>query len=230
MSFLFAGNGRAGLECLEILVNSSEEVSGVLTSRKKSPNIVEFAKKKGLLLPKSLEDVDETTYDNIFSVFYHRLIPDYLLRTADNKINFHGGRLPNYRGRFSNVWEIYNGESTSAVTAHTMEAEYDKGLIVDELSFPISDTETGKSLYDKKTEAVVTLFRHVLDDIHDDCLTYHAPVGENRFYDSLPNKGIIDDSLTMEQQRRLVRALHFPPHSPAIRIINGKRIEIPYRG
>jgi methionyl-tRNA formyltransferase len=101
-----------------------------------------------------------------------RLSPDYLLSFQAPQIlrtplieaasvatlNLHFGPLPRYRGVAPIAWAIINGETATGVTLHHIDPGIDSGDIVASASVAIDPDDTGRTLYDKCTEAGVSLF------------------------------------------------------------------------
>lgn len=52
-------------------------------------------------------------------------------------IGVHHGRVPEYRGRKTTFWEVYNGESVAGVTIQRVDAGIDTGDVVREAAVPI---------------------------------------------------------------------------------------------
>jgi methionyl-tRNA formyltransferase len=57
-------------------------------------------------------------------------------------INFHFAVLPGYRGPEPIFWQLRNGESAGAVTAHRMAADFDTGPVLVALPVPIGPHDT----------------------------------------------------------------------------------------
>lgn len=78
---------------------------------------------------------------------------DFLLKPelfhSDRLYNTHFSLLPKYRGMYTSAWPILNNESYSGVTLHCIDHGIDTGDIIDQQSFPIAFTDTGKDLYEK---------------------------------------------------------------------------------
>ncbi|HWA24553.1 MAG TPA: formyltransferase family protein [Lacunisphaera sp.] len=61
--------------------------------------------------------------------------------------NIHFSRLPAYKGMFTSAWPILNGEKTSGVTLHEIDAGIDTGRIIAQHEFPLAPTETVRTLW-----------------------------------------------------------------------------------
>ena len=64
-------------------------------------------------------------------------------------VNIHPSPLPKYRGATPGPWQIFNGETASAVTFFQIDALPDHGPIITQIPFSISTTETSPTFYEK---------------------------------------------------------------------------------
>lgn len=76
-------------------------------------------------------------FDLVFSVLYDRIIGSSLIDTSGRILNFHPGRLPEYRGVRPVNWALRNGERVSGVTIHEIDSGIDSGPVVSEATFSI---------------------------------------------------------------------------------------------
>jgi methionyl-tRNA formyltransferase len=70
------------------------------------------------------------------SWFWPRRIPDRVLATA-TAIGVHPSLLPRYRGPDPYFWVIDSGDSTTGVTAHLLERDYDTGPVLGQRTLPV---------------------------------------------------------------------------------------------
>ncbi|MGZ5488958.1 MAG: methionyl-tRNA formyltransferase, partial [Candidatus Aminicenantales bacterium] len=68
-------------------------------------------------------------------------------------VNFHAGKLPNYRGRNVVNWALINGETEIGLTAHFMDEGIDTGDILLQKTLPILWTDTYGDLLARVVEA-----------------------------------------------------------------------------
>jgi len=142
-------------------------------------------------------------------------------------INLHGGRLPEYKGCKSNIWAIINDDDRSGVTMHTMTEEFDEGTIVDKKYVPITNEDTGESLYEKTTDAAVKLFKKFVPRFEKNGFLYAEPITSGRYYNkALPNNGEIDWSQLPRDIYNFIRALYHPPFEPAHTMVDGKKLYV----
>lgn len=241
MRILFCGARTAGYKCLKYLLDKKEEIAGVLTlddtkEERWAESVLELANSKGLKTFVQEDTKDHVFIESIkalnpealFSIYYDKIIPAEILKACKWSINIHGGKLPEYRGSFSNIWAIINGEKKTACTAHIMEEKLDSGDILGMKEVSISDEETGKSLYFKISDAVVELFKETYMKLKNGKLERNPQPKEGRYYKrQLPNDGMIDWSWPPKKVHDFIRALNFPPFMPA-RAIIGERTAYVY--
>ena len=72
--------------------------------------------------------------------------------------NIHFSHLPKYKGMYTSVWPLLNGEKSSAVTLHAIDSGIDTGELYDVIKFPIMSDDRARDLYDKYLTAGYELF------------------------------------------------------------------------
>lgn len=170
--------------------------------------------------------VESLSPDAIISMYYRDIIPDNILDIAP-AMNMHAGRLPEYAGVLSSPWAIFNGEDYSGWTYHYMTSKLDAGNIVHSGLVEIGRYDTAYSVYHN-------VMRHALNaDDFDMALArllsgYSGTpqeLSKRRIYrrGQLPGNGVISPTWSDQQIDRLIRALYFPPYSPA-KTIEGYRV------
>ncbi|MCX6135466.1 MAG: formyltransferase family protein [Ignavibacteriales bacterium] len=111
---------------------------------------------KSLLKAARAIDVGVTTLHDLYdvedllflSLEYDRLlVPTYF--RSKKLFNVHFSLLPEYKGAFTSVWPILNGEDHSGVTLHLIDRGIDTGDILFQRRIQISPTETARDLYFK---------------------------------------------------------------------------------
>lgn len=98
-------------------------------------------------------------------------------------INIHASLLPKYRGASPIQWAILNGDEVTGVTIMQMGEGLDDGDILLQKTIPVSEDDTGESLFDKLavlggeaiTEALKLLSEGMISPIpQDDALATHV--------------------------------------------------------
>jgi len=224
MKIVLAANNDAGCETLEYLLNTKNDIVGVLTKdTKKEPFkfLYDYVKEKGIPIL-TYSQVENIKPDILYSVYYHKRLTTNVINSARIALNFHGALLPDYKGCNSNIWTILNNEKESACTAHYLTENFDEGDIVGYERYKIDDDETGKSLYYKHTEHTGKLFRRIHEQIkRGEPLKMITKNAGGKYYNkTLPNNGIIDPSWSPQYIERFIRAFTFSP-LPGAKDING---------
>ncbi|WP_417790780.1 methionyl-tRNA formyltransferase [Terasakiella pusilla] len=80
-------------------------------------------------------------------------------------INLHGSPLPNYRGPDPIYWQIRNGETQSALTAHRLAEDFDTGAIVAQHPFAIGPYDTASRVFSNLTQQIPELLTQIFDQI-----------------------------------------------------------------
>jgi methionyl-tRNA formyltransferase len=234
MKILFSGYRYAGIKALRYLLASGENVVGIITSDSSKDRIPQFevpietiAKLYGIpvFYSPTVEDIKKLKPDIHLCIFYNKIIDKEIIDNVPFNVNFHGGKLPDYKGCYPNIWAIINGEKEIEVTAHVMETDLDSGDIIDTRKVKISETDTGKSLYFKLSKAAVELLIDLLPKFKEGHIITRKQSKGGKFYKrKLPNDGIVDFDDTEKNIYNFIRALDFPPLEPAKMIIDNKII------
>lgn len=228
MRIVLCGYGRAGKESLEHLLQLTDPCNILVFTHNRDDN-------KSFLHALNLSGIAYSTHsinkeipllrtfqpDYLISAYYRHIITDDVLEVVAHKaMNLHPSLLPDYKGCFSSVWAIINGEEITGCTFHYITNSIDAGNILLQKSIPISENDTAYSLYN----TLIDLFmRNFIDAVtrllQGDEGTIQDIHGRSRYYKrEVPFNGVINSKeVTFDFAARFVRAMHFPPH-PAARI------------
>jgi len=170
MRLLFFGDGTWATQSLLRLAQEGWELLGVVTRVEPSdPELLESAQALGLPLfqptkvntPEFVAQVTALRPDLNLSVSYDQILHRPILESAPQGfINFHSGKLPDYRGRNVVNWALINGEKEIGLTAHYVNEEIDTGDIILQRTLPIAWTEG----YGDLLERVVAAFPDLVAD------------------------------------------------------------------
>jgi|HubBroStandDraft_6_1064221.scaffolds.fasta_scaffold199656_2 methionyl-tRNA formyltransferase len=139
-------------------------------------------------------------------------------------LNLHPSLLPHGRGKDPNFWAIVESRPFG-VTIHHVDAGIDAGDIAFQREIPHGWEDTGKTLYDKATAAIVDLFRESYPRI----LAFDVPriaqdhaVGTFHTRRELDPRSLIelDSPCTPREVLNLLRARTFEPF-PGCRFVDG---------
>jgi methionyl-tRNA formyltransferase len=166
MRILIFGDGAwAGRSVLRLCQDGHAVTGVVLRRRPSSDDLQGVAGRVGAVVlqpddPSSVDFVGQVAAlapELVLSVAYDRILRSPLLGVpARGGVNFHAGKLPEYRGRNVVNWAILNGEREIGLTAHVMDEGIDSGAILLQRTLPIGWTDT-----------YADVLRHVVDAMPD---------------------------------------------------------------
>lgn len=241
---VFIGGKQIGVNCLKQLLKrniipeliiANLDDTGVDTWHE---SLVKFAKGKNLRVvhikqvknPEIIKKIKNLAPEIIFCIGGSKIIPDEILTVpALGCLNIHPALLPKYRGRYSTVYAIFNGEKETGVTMHWMDKGIDSGPIIMQKNIPIDNIDTAKTLYDKFTKVGEQLFIRFLKKwLSGEEITSHIQNEKNATYypKGLPNNGLIDWNWNGKQILNFIRAMTFEPFPPAQFMIGNKKMVI----
>jgi methionyl-tRNA formyltransferase len=94
----------------------------------------------------------------LVSLEYDRIVP--VMRFASKRLfNIHFSALPRYRGVYTSIWPVLNGETSVGVTLHYMDPGVDTGDIVANRTFDIPPYATSRDVYQRYMQEGLELFR-----------------------------------------------------------------------
>jgi methionyl-tRNA formyltransferase len=229
-----------GVHCLTALINAGIQIDLVVTHQDDPNENVWFGSVSQLCQEKQIPYITPTANeltalapniaalspDYIFSFYYRHMIPAAILACARiAPLNMHGSLLPKYRGRAPVNWAILHGETQTGATLHVMEVKPDAGDIVGQASVSIEPDETATEVFEKVTQAAVTVIQQVLPEL----IQGKVPRKPNElskgsyFGGRKPADGQIHWDQTAKQVHDLVRAVA-PPYPGAFTDHEGKRM------
>lgn len=87
--------------------------------------------------------------DLLVSMSFNQIFKSRLLDYPRyHAINCHAGKLPFYRGRNILNWALINDEKEFGITVHYIDTGIDTGDIIEQRTFPITDSDTYQTLLD----------------------------------------------------------------------------------
>ncbi len=139
------------------------------------------------------------------------LAPEVIALPTRAAINFHDGPLPEYAGLNTPVWALLNGETQHGITWHLMTREVDRGDILAQRRFDLTDNESALTLNTRCFEAAIESFEQVARGLVDGTLVPRAQASApQRLYKRKDRPlAVIDWSQPAAEIARLVRALDF---------------------
>ena len=232
---------NVGYRCLEELIRQDADIALVFT-HDDSPSeeiwfasVRELAERQGIPvmtsdinLRENVELLKELAPDLLLSFYYRTMIREEVLEIPRlGALNLHGSYLPKYRGRVPVNWAVINGESETGATLHYMVQKPDAGDIVDQEKVAISFTDTALDVFNKVTQAAVTVLSRSIGPLLEGRAP-RTPMDLSRgsyFGGRRPADGLIDWHKSALQIYNLIRGVTHP-YPGAFTILNGKKIVI----
>jgi methionyl-tRNA formyltransferase len=132
------------------------------------PSLMKYANENGIKIS-SLEDV--SSIDNLLfiSLEYDKIISPEIFNSRD-LFNIHFSLLPKYKGMYTSIWPILNGEFKSGVTLHAIDEGIDTGRIIDQIVFDLPLFFTSRDLYFHYIHIGFELFKdNIKNLLNNDC-------------------------------------------------------------
>ena len=178
--------------------------------------------------PATIKAIREANLDYLLVIGWSQLVaPEVFPHVKRALLGMHPTQLPEGRGRAPIPWTILKGLKQSGVSMFELRPEVDSGDIMAVESFDVDPDETATRLYEKASQAHVTLIRRTWPDIiagtlrgqpQDESKATHWPQRS-------PADGEITEQMSLEEIDRLVRATT-RPYPGAFLINDGKKLII----
>ena len=241
MKIVFMGTPDFSLQPLKSLVEVGHDVSLVLTREDKKRNrgelsptpVKELAQELNIpvLTPSKMKDealierLKSENADFFVVVAYGKILPKEILDIPKlGCINIHASLLPEYRGAAPIQWSIIDGKKKTGITTILMDEGLDTGDILKQYELPITDDETGGSLFDKLAilggEAIVDTianFESITPTPQGNATTEYAKMISKQM-------GEIDFNKSATEIERLIRGMN--PWPSAYTKYEGKVLKI----
>ena len=178
MRVLFAGGKNVGCGCLDKLVEHPEvELVAVYAGPDDTAadrwyrSATDIAVEHGtpVYFPKKINSRETValtrslTPDLIVVVYYDQILHSETIRIPGKGcVNLHLALGEDYRGCYPTTHALLDRAQRYGVTLHYIDEGIDTGDIIAQRPVPISDADTGKTLYDNATKAGIELFGDVL--------------------------------------------------------------------
>jgi methionyl-tRNA formyltransferase len=161
----------------------------------------------------------ELTYkiDNLIflSLEFDIIIKPSLFKSK-NLFNIHFSLLPKYRGVYTSIYPILNGEKFSGVTLHLIDKGIDTGDIIEQLSFRIGNNHTSRDLYHRYLKYGIKLMnKNLIKILNGNYKTFSQNHLDSSYYrrDSINFKKIeINLNKTSVEIFNQIRAFIFPEY------------------
>jgi methionyl-tRNA formyltransferase len=232
---------NVGYSCLRELLRQGAHIAAVFT-HEDSPteeiwfaSVLELAERNcipcrvtDINLPENVEFLRTLGPDFLFSFYYRFMIRKEVLDIPrSGALNLHGSFLPKYRGRVPVNWAVINGETETGATLHYMVEKPDAGDIVDQERIAIEFTDTSFDVFNKVTEAAVSLLsRSWALLVSGNAKRMPMDLGAGSYFGGRrPADGLIDWGKGAEEIYNLIRGVTHP-YPGAFTFLDGKKVFI----
>lgn len=197
-TYLLIGQDNLLIECATYLIQQHKHTIRYVISTTNA--IQQWCSNNGIDCFVSFDELlsrNPTGVDYIFSI-----VNGYILKKNEisfarqGAINYHDALLPSYAGVNATTWALVNQEKVHGITWHYINESIDKGDVIHQESFPISDVDTALSLNLRCFEAGYNGFIKIINQIENNQLQSHKQSDIGRSYYSVshvvPNLGFIN--------------------------------------
>jgi methionyl-tRNA formyltransferase len=125
------------------------------------PSLRATAAARGVTCVTSIQAAELIADDMLLSLQFDQIIRLPTLGGA-RAFNLHFSALPAYRGCYTSVWPLRNGEKQAGVTLHVLTAGIDDGNIVGQRVFDVPEWTSSWGLYGLLQDHAYALFREYL--------------------------------------------------------------------
>ncbi len=171
-----------------------------------------FSKDQGLNIVE-LDQVFDIPELIFISLEYDRIIPVHRFSSPE-LYNIHFSLLPKYKGMYTSVWPILNGDKTSGVSLHKIDLGIDTGDLIDQIEFPIDDSDSCRDLYFKYLSFGSLLFKNNIKKLLGRDVLYEKQSVDGASYyakDSIDFSNLmINLNKTAFEIKSQLRAFYFP--------------------
>ncbi|MDD6402453.1 MAG: methionyl-tRNA formyltransferase [Lachnospiraceae bacterium] len=244
MKIVYMGTPEFAVQALVNIIEAGHEVAAVITQPDKPQG-----RSKKLVFPpvkakaieydipvyqpekvrneETLNILKDIMPDVIVVAAYGQILPESILNLPKfGCINIHASLLPMYRGAAPIEWSIIDGQKETGVTTMYMEKGLDTGDMIDKITVPIEDDDTGETLTNKLSKAGAELIIVTLNKLIDGTITREKQDDSKSCYAKMLSKelGLVDFTKSAEELERLIRGLI--PWPCAYTYIDGKSVKL----
>jgi methionyl-tRNA formyltransferase len=172
MKICIAGKNQIAINCLKYIIDylkiDKKDIYSCINQTDKGidswqPSFFKFSVQNGITV-KTINELYK-----IDDLFFISLEFDKIIKPSkfvSNKLfNIHFSILPKYKGMYTSIFPILNGELTSGTTLHLIDSGIDTGDIIDQNEFQIEIQDTCRDLYFKYLKAGEDLFKKNIENI-----------------------------------------------------------------
>ena len=225
LSCLLIGGQSLLIQCAEVWLSKGYHIVGIVSE---DQNVREWSERNAIpCFDPRIEftyELRSVAIDYLFSIANLTVLSDEILSLASRgAVNFHDGPLPCYAGLNATSWALIHRKSHHGITWHLMTHLVDRGDIIKQQLFPISNTDTAFTLNARCYEAALRCFQEMVDELSAGdlkCMPQN-PHGGNYVgrCKRPPLASIIDWSQSAEDIDALFRGLDFGHYANPIGLL-----------
>jgi len=245
MKLVYIGSGKFGIDSLDALVETENNIALVITSvpqpagrgKKPRPTAVASWAAKHSIPFLEVEDVNRPAVvakiaaqnpDLIVVIAFGQKISNQLTTLPPKGIiNVHASLLPKYRGAAPINWPIINGENRTGVTIISLTDKMDAGAMLGHTQTQIGSEETAGELHDRLAKIAAPLLVETIGKIAAGTVVYSEQDHARATIAKKLKKsdGFLDFNDSPESLERKIRGLWPWPGASAIYASTGGRRE-----
>ena len=226
MKILFIGTVKFSYFALKNIIDSGENIAGVITSEDDKLNsdffdLVPLCKKNNIpfLLERDINSLKSFKWiksicpDVIFCFGWSRLLKKDILNFPKlGVIGYHPSLLPKNRGRHPLIWALALGLNETGSTFFIMDEGADTGDIISQKKVKISPSDNAQTLYEKMITISKSQIKEIIYKLKKNDLNkrLQKDYSSNYWRKRKKNDGQIDWRMSANSIHNLVRALHKP--------------------
>ena len=190
MRILYLGSGEFGIDCLNSLVGSDNELAFIVTQppnpagrgQKPRPtpvakwakeHSIQYTETDNVNTPQMIEKIAGFAPDLIVVIAFGQKIGSDLIKLPPKAaINVHASLLPKYRGAAPINWAIINGENQTGISIITLAEKMDAGQRIAQAETDIEQDENAGQLHDKLAKLAAPLLIKAIAKIADGSAVY----------------------------------------------------------
>jgi len=173
---------------------------------------VPYAKKLQLKIPESellySHNMNTKSYDIVFILSYHKIIPIEILKKNRHNIVIHASALPKGKGWAPMFWQIIENNNKIPFTMFEASSGVDNGDIYMQETLYLTGYELNESLRDKQANFIINMCLKFLHKYEDYKITQEQK-GVESFYPKRKAKDSeLDINKTIKEQFNLLRIVN----------------------
>lgn len=238
-------SSKIALDFLLSLNKNQYELSGVITKHESSINAdfvdISLISKKNKI-PTFIFKVNDKVGDMsswlesikpdlMFVIGWSHILSSEIISIPSiGTIGFHPTDLPINRGRHPIIWSLVLGLRKTASSFFLLEAEVDKGSIINKRVIKIAINDNAKTLYSKICRSIPIQINQILGSIKNNSFSHIAQPQDNRLSNSWRKRKAIDGKIDWRMSSvsiyNLIRALSWPYSGAFFEDNSGKEVKV----